>query len=96
MRTEWSGSDIWMRREFTLPAGKITNPQLLIHHDEDAEIYINGVLAAKVAEFTTDYEVMEINAAGKAALKQGLNTLAVHCHQTRGGQYIDVGIVDIQ
>jgi len=96
VRTPWNTADIWLRRDFTMPEGSFPGLQLLVHHDEDAEIYINGVLAAKLAGFVTDYEPAEINPAAKAALKPGRNTLAVHCHQTIGGQYIDVGLVDVR
>jgi hypothetical protein len=95
VRTEWSTSDIWLRREFEMPPGKFTDLQLNIHHDEDAEVYINGVLGASVTGHTTDYEVIPLNQAAKEALKPGKNVIAVHCHQTQGGQYIDVGFADV-
>jgi hypothetical protein len=37
-----------------------------------------------------------LSAEARAALVSGRNTIAVHCHQTTGGQYIDVGIVDLK
>jgi beta-galactosidase/beta-glucuronidase len=89
--TQWKSADIWLRREFTLEQ-TLKAPVLLMHHDEDAEVYINGVLAASAKDYISDYEEFDIAPAAKAALKPGKNTLAVHCHQTRGGQFIDVGI----
>ncbi len=96
MRTEWNTPDIWLRRSFSLPAGTYTDLQLDCIHDEDVEIYVNGILAARASGYIGDYETMPMTAAAKAALKVGgENTIAVHCHQTGGGQYIDVGIADV-
>ena len=95
VRTEWKSSDIWIRRTFELKDKKLSQPHLSIHHDEDAEVYINGVLAAKLSGYTTSYMQVPIEEAASNALKVGSNCLAVHCRQTAGGQYIDVGLVDI-
>jgi CubicO group peptidase (beta-lactamase class C family) len=94
--TVWNTSDIWLRGTFELPADtKLVNPRLFLHHDEDAEVYLNGVLAAKVSGFATDYELTAISLEAQATLKPGRNLVAVHCRQTTGGQFVDVGLVDL-
>jgi len=96
VRTEWKSDDIWARREFELPEGPFDNYLLLMHHDEDADVYLNGVPAVKVGGFTTDYEEFAITAEAKKALKKGKNIIAIHCHQTVGGQYIDAGLARVK
>ncbi|AQT69110.1 Evolved beta-galactosidase subunit alpha [Anaerohalosphaera lusitana] len=94
--TEWSTSDIWLRRNFevgTLTAEDMEKLVWRIHHDEDVEVYINGVLAFSAAGYTTTYMPLQVSETAKSALiENGINTIAVHCHQTGGGQYIDVGM----
>src|SRR5262249_24502136 len=46
VRTDWSTTDIWLRRDFSFPHHTQSNLRLLMHHDEDAQVYLNGVLAA--------------------------------------------------
>ena len=55
-------------------------------------MFLNGVQVLRKHGFTTQYETVTINAT---ALRTGDNILAVHCRQTTGGQYIDVGIDEI-
>ena len=90
--TEWNTKDIWLRRTVTLPDLKGAQVQLRVHHDEDAEIYLNGVPAATLPDFTTEYEVVPIAPAAAATLKPGPLTIAIHCRQTTGGQFIDAGL----
>jgi len=94
--TVWNTANIWLRRTFTLPANALDDNKTLvlqIHHDEDCEVYINGVQATALTGFTTGYSFYDITSSAiKALIPGGENTLAVHCKQTTGGQYIDVGI----
>jgi hypothetical protein len=95
VRTEWKTSDIWVRRTFELADTKLSRPQLSIHHDEDAEIYINGQLIASLEGFTSSYGRSNLDKNARSALKAGTNCIAIHCRQTSGGQYIDAGLVNV-
>ncbi|TAH37296.1 MAG: hypothetical protein EYC70_10000 [Planctomycetota bacterium] len=92
--TPWDGGEIWLRQGFYLGDAP-QDAQLWVHHDEDAEVYLNGVLAAELSGYTTSYEAVPIAPEARAALKTGGNTIAIHCRQTGGGQYIDAGLVQI-
>lgn len=94
--TLWNSQQIWLRKKFDVPAGVRDNLRLHLHHDEDAEIYINGVLARRVAGFTGDYEQLRINPEAIDALKPTGNVIAVSCRQSSGGQYIDVGFATVE
>ena len=73
----------------------MTNPHLRIYHDDDARVYLNGELIAEVPGSYQSYAFVPLSAAARAALRPGTNTLAVHAHQDRGGQFIDVGLVEV-
>ncbi len=87
--TPWNSNDIWLRRTVELNDNLPDRLALRVHHDEDVEVYINGTRVFRRRGYTTDYESNEIS---KGALQSGRNVIAVHCHQTTGGQFIDVGI----
>lgn len=90
--TDWQTNNIWLRKIVPLQSLP-TKPALLLHHDEDARIFLNGQLVAELSGWTTDYKLVPLE-DHKSALRPGENVLAVHCRQTGGGQFIDVHLVD--
>ena len=95
--TNWNTADIWLRREITVPGGDFANLQFLVYHDEDVEINVDGLLAAREGGYINSYEPLEMSKTAAALLKPGAKVmLAVHCHQTEGGQGVDVGIVNVE
>ena len=93
--SEWKGPDIWLRRQVEVTGPLPDNLKVFVYHDDDFEIYINGVLAASAPGFTTDYIYVSLSDAGREALHSGRNILAVHGHDTGGGKYIDAGIIGV-
>jgi hypothetical protein len=58
-------------------------------------VYLNGILAARLTGYTTDYVEIPLPESARQALRPGKNIVAVHCRQTRGGQYIDLGLGEL-
>jgi hypothetical protein len=94
--TRWSDGDIWLVRDIELGNVEIDKLHWLIHHDEDAEIYVNGLLAGEFSGYTVQYETRPLSKDAQKALKPGKNRIAIHCHQTGGGQYIDLGLATVK
>jgi hypothetical protein len=94
--TEWTGSDIWIRKTFTLPDPLPKNLLLSLHHDEDVNVWLNGEQAGHMMGYSTDYEETTIQEAARKTLHPGVNTIGIHCHNETGGQYVDAGLVSIE
>ena len=75
-----------------MPADALADVEMLVFHDEGCEIYINGRLAGRLRNFSSDYVEQRLREDARKALKPGKNLVAIHCHQTGGGQYVDVGL----
>jgi hypothetical protein len=96
LRTPWTSPGIWMRQAFDWAGGSAEGLYLVLTHDEDATIFINGVEAASLPKHSTGYVMVPVSADAARALKAGRNVVAVQCRQTTGAQAIDVGIVRVQ
>ena len=96
--TEWHGQNIWLRREFFLPETFAPREGrqlfLRVHHDEDVAVYLNGIGIARHPRSTTEYIELPLGDDATRALRPGRNVLAIHCRQSRGGQYIDAGLIE--
>lgn len=92
--TEWRTREIWIRRAFDVagPRAGERRLALTIHHDEDAEVFLNGVEVARLSGWTTDYETVPLSGPAADLLRPGRNVVAARCRQTYGGQYIDIGL----
>jgi hypothetical protein len=92
VRTTWNTLNIWLRTSFTLEQVP-TSLSMDLHHDDDVEVYLNGRQVLRKKGYLVAYQRLDLPASAIKLLKKGTNTVAVHCRQTTGGQYVDVGLV---
>lgn len=91
---KWKSHDLWTRRTFTLAGTDFNNLTLNLHHDDNVEVYLNGVLAYKANGWNDAATQVAILPAARSALKTGNNLMAIHVENTAGGAYLDAGLTD--
>lgn len=89
--THWPSSGIWLRRK--LGPGKVNvGPiALCVDHDEDAEVYINGVLAAGLSK--RGCRLVPISLQSLRELDKKERCISAHCQDSDGRRRIDVEFV---
>ncbi|MDD6888763.1 MAG: glycoside hydrolase family 2 TIM barrel-domain containing protein [Bacteroidales bacterium] len=94
--TNWDTPNIVMRRWFKigdLSDDTIATLRFMAFHDEDIDIYINGIHAASREGYTGRYVPVDITDEGKAAIRpREWNLIAIRGKQSSGGQMMDLGI----
>ena len=84
-RTAWNTTDIWMRKTVTSDIW-YRSVVVTAYHDQDLDIYLNGVLAAHVDGWTHSYDNIPIDPKA-ALLHPGANLIAVHVHHGGDGRH---------
>jgi len=93
-KTLWKSRNIWVRRVFTLNDLNIDKLVLKLHHDDNIEVYLNGRKVYSFSGWTSDFKLITLSDKFINKLKQGENVLAIHCENTAGGAWLDVGLLD--
>lgn len=91
--TDWTTAEIHLRHVFTLEEARYENLMLSVHHDDEVEVYLNGVPIHTEAGALGAYASAWLGDDALRTLKAGENVLAVRCVNSGGGpQYVDVGL----
>ncbi len=92
-KTKWLTRDIWVRRKFIVDNLDLNNLFLKLQHDEDVEVFLNGEMIYSVKDYVHKFIFIPIKEEVKNKIKKGENVLAVHVKNSRGGSWLDAGIV---
>ncbi len=89
--TDWKAKEIWVRREFTVPAVPSgSNLYLVYSHDDDFELFLNGKEIVNTGNAAKSNVVLKIDA--DLLHTDGKNIIAAHCLDRGGLAYVDFGI----
>jgi Domain of unknown function (DUF4965)/Domain of unknown function (DUF5127)/Domain of unknown function (DUF1793)/Domain of unknown function (DUF4964) len=90
----WTSRDIWVRRTFIYSKTNLNKLYLKLHHDDEAEVFLNGEKINASSGANGDLQMFELSSDAVSKLKVGENVLALHCTNTGGAAWIDAGLAD--
>lgn len=91
-KTLWTSKDIWIRRTFVLTDLNINQLFLKLRHDDNVEVYLNGEPIYTCNCWNDKAQMFPLTDAIKNKLVKGENMIAIHCANTAGGAWLDVGL----
>lgn len=93
IQTPWNTADIYLRQTFTCDTVDFDAAALIIHYDDNTEVYVNGTKIWSHKDWNDRYEYFDVTGPLRDSMQAGENTIAVYCHQNWGGQFIDLAIL---
>jgi len=93
INTGWESENIWVRREFTLD-NDLSGKKIFLEysHDDDVEIYINGIEVVRISDKCQDNATQELSEEVVSSLQKGKNIIAAHCRNKGGDAFLDFGL----
>ncbi len=99
VNTHWVSNTLWLRREFSVDDPTAADLMVLLHNNDNVEVYLNGVLLRKTGGWSPFYRLEPALDAARKALQKGRNTIAVRCDNNSGGvriHFLDLGLIDFR
>ena len=92
-KTKWVSPDLWTRRVF--PGVKQEKGKLFlkIRHDDNVEVFLNGVNIYTLKGWTHKYLYIPVPDSLLKKTGEGNNILAIHVTNTAAEQWLDAGLV---
>jgi len=91
-RSEWKTPEIYFRKTFQYDGAALKMGAVVIGHNDNTEIYINGQKILGVTG-SRGYYLCLVTEQLQKALKKGANTIAIHSREGGNGQFIDLALL---
>jgi len=93
VNTAWDSENIWIRKKFSMDEDWSGQKVFLEYsHDDDVEIYINGIEVVRINDRCQDNAMLELPENALRSLQKGENMIAAHCRNKGGEAYLDFGL----